>query len=143
MPVDKESKAAAWIAALREWAPTVPKRVGEWWEAVREDPGLVWRTDAVRYSVYTIGAIIAICILSAVAESMTPPLPEGAGEYAETAFFDCLCTECGHHFVIERKFKFDDFPVVCPKCKKESGQRAERASSGPDKGKWVVQSGEQ
>ncbi len=140
MPVDKESRLALWIGAVREWAPTVRPRLVEWWEVIRENPVLIWQTPAVRYSVYGLGLIVAVLVLQWGASLLLPPQMVGS-EPARTAQFHVLCSNpsCGHHFVIERKFKFKDFPVQCPKCHQQTGHRAVRVNTGPDRGKWVIQ----
>lgn len=137
MPVQKESKIAEWIAALREGWPGVRVRFDEWKDTVRENPALIWATPAVRYPVYGIGALLAVWALTWAVGQLQPP---EAVPPAETADFHVLCTnpECGHHFVINEEFDFDDFPVVCPKCKKKTGQRAVRCASQTCRGRWVV-----
>ncbi len=140
MPVEKESRIARWIAALREWAPTIRPRLEEWWEIIRQNPMLIWQAPAVRYSAYGLGLIVALLVLRWGTSSLLPPQMVG-GEPARTAQFHVLCSDpaCGHHFVIERKFKFKDFPVQCPKCRQKTGYRAIQVHSGPDRGKWIIQ----
>jgi hypothetical protein len=137
MPVSKEKKLAAWMAALREGRSGVRARFDEWKDAVREEPALLWATPAIRYGVYGLGGLLAVWVLTwglglFVPAKATPP--------AKTADFHVLCTAsgCGHHFVIREKFGFHHFPVVCPKCQQQTGQRATRCSSKTCHGRWVA-----
>ena len=137
MPVQKESKLSQWIAALREGWPAVRAGFSEWKDAVRAEPVLLWATPAIRYTVYGAGALIAISLLMWVARVIQPP---DVAPPAETGYFHVLCTSpgCGHHFLINEEFDFDDFPVVCPKCNKRTGQQATRCASSTCRGRWVV-----
>ena len=137
MPVSKESKISAWLTALREGWPSVRAHFNEWKEAVREEPRLIWQTPAIRYSVYVIAGVAAIWTLTWALSLMAPAEVK---PMARTADFHVLCTNpgCGNHFIINRKFGFDDFPVVCPKCQQRTGERAARCVSPTCHGRWVV-----
>ena len=137
MPVEKESKLAQWIAALREGWPAVRAGVDEWTGAVREHPALIWATPAVRYAVYGLGALLAMWLLTWGVGQFQPP---EAAPPAATADFHVLCTVsgCRHHFIINKEFGFDDFPMRCPKCGKVAGQRAVRCASKTCRRRWVV-----
>jgi hypothetical protein len=137
MPVQKESRIGQWIAALREWSPTLRVRLGEWIEAVRAEPALIWATPTVRYSVYGLGGIIGACLLIWGLEQFQPPQ---AAPPARTADYHVLCTNpaCRQHFVINERFNFDGFPVTCPQCSKTTGQRALRCASDTCRRRWVV-----
>ncbi|MCP4589189.1 MAG: hypothetical protein GY842_00455 [bacterium] len=136
MTVQKESKLAQWIDALREGWPGIRARFDEWVGAVREEPILIWQTTAVRYTVYGVVALIAFWAVTWGVDQLAPP---DAAPPAETADFHVLCTarSCGHHFIINEEFSFDDFPVRCPKCKGETGGRALRCAA-PGCTRWVV-----
>jgi hypothetical protein len=140
MPVEKESKIAAWMTALREWTGSARVQLGEWWEAIKEEPALIWQTTAVRYAAYGAGGLVALILFFWVLNLVAYPLPQGAAEPANTANFDVICTTpgCGHHFVIVRKFGFHKFPVTCPKCGNKTAYHAVRSTTGPDAGEWVV-----
>ena len=117
MPAEKESRIAMWLEAVRAWAPTVRIRFAEWWTLVRQEPILLWHTPAIRYAAFAIGLVLALGLVTWVVGAFVPPLPPGTTEPARTAQFHVLCADptCAHHFVIERKFRFDDFPVACPR----------------------------
>lgn len=139
MPVDKESKFALLIGALKEWVPTLRVHVGTWWEACRAEPILFWNTPAIRYGTYGLGGVLVVCFLSSVMGLFAPGGPEPLPQ-ARTADFHVICSNaaCGAQFVIQRPFEFDDFPVTCRKCTQETGARAMRCFSASCKGKWVA-----
>jgi hypothetical protein len=138
MPVEEPGKISQWMHAFRMWLPSARQRSAEWYETVREEPALVWHTPAVRYGLYAIGALVLVLIvqwgigfLSAGGPEVQPP--------AKTASFHVLCStpNCRYHFVINRKFGFDSFPVECPKCHQETGQRAYQCFSKTCNGRWT------
>ena len=98
---------------------------------------LIWQTPAIRYSAYGLTALLGVWVLS---WGIGLVQPAKTAPPAATADFHVFCTDgsCGHHFVINKGFDFDDFPVVCPKCKKRSGQRAMRCVSKTCRRRWVV-----
>ncbi|MFH0980893.1 MAG: hypothetical protein V2A79_05070 [Planctomycetota bacterium] len=138
MPVQKESKLGLWLTVLREGWLSVRARFDEWKDAVCENPALIWATPAVRYATYTVGGLIALWVLTWGLGKLQPP--STARPPAKTADFHVRCTNpaCGDHFVINRKFGFDDFPVVCPKCKQKTGAQAWRCVSSTCHSRWVV-----
>ncbi len=139
MPVGKDSKIVALIDAFKEWLPSARQQVGEWAQACRAEPILIWHTPAVRYTVYVLAFVILAYAVSCLVWLASPGGPEPV-PYAETADFHVICTDpsCGKHFVINREFDFDDFPVECIKCKKRSAYHAFRCFSETCQGKWVV-----
>jgi ribosomal protein S27E len=137
MPVSRESRLAQAIDAFREWLPTVRVRFNEWFYACREEPVLIWHTPAIRYTTYVLVAFISAWLISYTVDLFAPGGPSPQPR-ARTADFHVVCTGCGHHFVINRKFSFDDFPVKCPKCGKLTGQPAMQCFSDRCKGRWVA-----
>ena len=137
MPVYKESKFAEYRVAFKEWRDTAKTRLGEWKDAVREEPALIWQTTAIRYTVYALGGFMA---LFSVLWLLSLFQPAEVRPPARTADFHVLCTNraCGRHFVINRKFNFDDFPVVCPECQQKTGYQAMRCTSKQCGGRWVI-----
>lgn len=137
MPVEKDPKLGLYIDAFKAWLPTVRIRLAAWAEACREEPVLIWHTPAIRYSTYAVGALIGLWVVTSFVGMWAP---KNVIPPARTADFHIVCTNtaCRHHFVINRKFGFDDFPVTCPKCKKETGERAVRCAGGPRDGEWVA-----
>jgi hypothetical protein len=109
----------------------------EWSEAVRAEPSLLWQTLTIRYTVYAVGALTLILTLRCAVNAVQPPLPKGATPRATTAHFDVICSDeaCQKHFIIERAFAFDDFPVPCPACGKDSGYQALRCVSQTCRGR--------
>lgn len=140
MPVNKETRLAILLDAAKAWGPAARARIGEWYEACREEPSLIWQTSAVRYAVYVAGGVLLAMTLSFVVSLLTPPAPEGARPRARSADFHVLCDDpaCGVHFVITRRFGFDDFPVNCPKCNALTGEPAVRCLSAQCGGAWVI-----
>ena len=137
--VDEEGKLTKLMVTLREWLPTVRPFLAERYAFARETPGLVWRLPEVRWSIIVLGVLLVVTLLrfSFGLFSLVP-----AGEIqrrATTGDFQVVCTneQCKKHFVINRKFKFDDFPVECPTCKQETGQRALRCRSKTCRGQLV------
>ncbi len=129
--VDEESKFAKVVVAFREWLPTVKPYLAERYAPVRETPGLLWRLPEVRYTALALGVLVALSIFQ-FAGGCLSFAPEGEVQpLATTGDFHVVCTneQCKKHFVINRKFKFDDFPVECPTCKQDTGQRALRCRS--------------
>jgi hypothetical protein len=140
VPVEKESRFSLWIGAFREWAPTVRPRLTDWWHRVREEPALFFQTSNVRYAACGAAALMAILMIGWFAGALTPPAPKGAGKPSQMAQFHVICDDpaCGHHFVIQRKFSFNKFPIECPKCGKKTGCRAVLSTTSGKK-EWVIQ----
>jgi hypothetical protein len=139
MPVEKEPKLGLYVDAVKEWLPTVRIRFGEWLDACREEPSLIWQTPAIRVMTYGVGAVLVYVIVSWLIGLMAPGGPDPV-PLAKTADFRVMCAtpSCGHQFVIERKFNFDDFPVKCAKCGQMTGERAMRCNSETCAGRWVA-----
>ncbi len=137
--VDEESKFAKVMVAVREWLPTVKPLLAERYAPVRETPGLVWRLPEVRYTALALGVLFVVSILQFAGSCLSFAPEEAFQPRATTGDFHVLCTneQCKKHFVINRKFKFDDFPVACPTCKQETGQRALRCRSKTCRGQLV------
>ncbi len=140
MAYEGPNRLAEWYTALREQVPVVRKGFADWLEQVREEPWLIWETPAVRYLVYGFGAFITVWCVTFVIGFITPPPPKGAREQATSADFHVVCVDasCHNHFVMRREFGFDDFPVQCPKCMKQSGQAARPCNSQTCGGRWVA-----
>lgn len=138
MPAEKPSKLSELLDALREGTPGVKMYVGAWLEACRNEPRLIWHTPAIRIIVYIIAGIL---LVKSIGWGFTLLAPGGAepAPRAETADFHVICTnpDCGKHFVTNRDFDFNDFPVKCPFCQKESGANARSCNSTTCKGRWV------
>jgi hypothetical protein len=100
----------------------------------------MWETSAIRYATYSVGAILAVWLVTFVVGFLTPPPPAGAKAVATTADYHVICYDsaCAYHFVIQRTFGFHDFPVECPKCKKQTGVAARRCNSAACQGRWVA-----
>ncbi len=141
MPVPQRNRLVEWFVLVKdEWLPVQRARLGVWHEAVREEPYLIWQTPAIRYSVYGLGSLLAIWALAWVVSLLEPAPMKDARPRAKTASFDAVCTEanCGHHFIINRKFGFRKFPVECPECRQRTGQRATRCHSSACRGGFVA-----
>ena len=137
--VDEESKLTKVMVAFREWLPTVKPYLAERYAFVRETPGLVWRLPEVRYSIIVLGGVLVVILLR-FSVGFISLVPEGeVRPFATTGDFHVICTneQCKKHFVINRKFKFDDFPVACPACTQETGRRALRCRSKTCRGQLV------
>ena len=141
MPPPQRNRFINWDLLLKdEWLPGQGRRMVDWSQAVREEPRLIWQTPQVRYMVYGLGILVGVWALMSVVSALEPAPPKGAQSRARTADIHVVCTnpECRHHFLIKREFGFDRFPVVCPRCKQKSGQRAVRCFSKGCGGKYVV-----
>ena len=140
MPPSQNNRLIAFILLLKdEWLPAQRNRFNEWYFECRQEPILFWETPKVRYGTYALGGITALWIITWLIGSFDP-VPTDARPRATTAGYHVTCgrNDCGHHFLIDRKFGFDDFPVVCPQCHKETGQQSMRCLSSKCKGKYVL-----
>jgi hypothetical protein len=119
--------------------PELRRGFVEWLEQVREEPRLLWETPAVRYGAYGVCALLALWALTTFIGWVQPPNTTVRPE-ATTADYHIICTgaDCGHHFVVNRKFGFRDFPVECPKCKRATGFAARKCNSRDCNGAWVI-----
>ncbi len=137
--VDEESKLTKAVIALREWLPTVKPYLQERYAFVRETPGLVWRLPEVRYPLIVLGALLAISLIKFGVGFLSPLAEKQFKPIATTGDFHVICTneQCKKEFVINRKLKFDDFPVECPRCHETTGHRAMRCRSKTCRGKLV------
>ncbi len=140
MPAPERNQWIEAWEATKERSVALREQIRDWWEAVKREPALFWQTAPVRYTTYAIGAIVCIVALRTVIGALQPAGGPTFQPRAKTALFDALCynPECRKHFVIDRKFKFRDFPVACPFCKQETGQRALRCASDTCRGKLVM-----
>ena len=140
MAQEDPNRLVEWLLAIRAHAPTVRQGLTHWWEAVREEPALLWETPAVRYGAYALGGAVAIWLISLGVTMITPPLPEGAKPAATSADFHVICSDatCHTHFVIHREFGFHAFPVTCPKCKRRTGRLAVPCTGDDCTQRWVL-----
>jgi len=140
MPAQRPNRLIAWYLLVKdEWLPSRWTRFAEWRQAVREEPRLIWETANVRYAVYGLAGAVALVVVLTTLDSLVPT-PPGARAPARTADFHVVCSraECRRHFVIHEKFGYSRFPVVCPQCGKETGQRALRCRSAACGGRYVA-----
>ena len=129
--VDEESRFTKAVITVREWLPTVKPYLHDRYAFVRETPGVFWRLPEIRYPLILLGGLLVVS-LARFAVGFLSPLPESELKpLATTGDFRVICTnhECSKEFVINRKFKFDDFPVQCPACEQQTGHRALRCHS--------------
>jgi len=140
MAQEKPNRMAEWVVVVRNRMPVLRHRFGDWVEAVRAEPVLIWQTPAVRYSAYAAGGVVGAWLVVTVASVFLLAPPPGAEPQAVSADFHVLCTnpDCATHFVIHRAFGFDAFPVECPTCRRASGVRAERCHFPACGGRWVA-----
>jgi hypothetical protein len=140
MAQEKPNRFVEWYLLAKAHWPVLHERFREWCAAVREEPILIWETPAVRYTAYGLAGMIGLVITLKVGGALVPPPPVGAKATATTADYHVVCSDanCGHHFVIHRKFGFRGFPVECTKCGKPTGQRAVRCNSKTCQGRWIA-----
>ena len=140
MAQERPNRMAEWVMLLRKNAPIAKDQLKDWLGEVREEPRLLWETAAVRYLTFAFAAVVASWGLVAVVRLMTPAPSAGAQDPAVTADYHLVCSDptCGYNFVIARKFGFADFPLACPRCKKETGVAGRRCYSERCQGKWVA-----
>ncbi len=140
MAQENPNRLVEWLHAIRAHAPTVRQGFANWWEAVREEPVLIWETPAVRYGAYGLGGVITIWLASAGITMFTPPAPEGAKSEATSADFHVICSNstCQTHFVVHREFGFRGFPVACPKCKEQKGLQAVPCTGDHCTQRWIL-----
>lgn len=140
MAQEKPNRLAEWLTIAKQNAPVAKRHFSEWWEEVRADPGLAWETYWVRYPVYALCGLVVLLMVNTGITLFAPPMPPKAQAVAGSADFRVVCTEtaCGHQFVINREFGFNDFPVTCTKCRKLSGYSARPCYSTTCNGRWVA-----
>jgi len=140
MAQEKPNPLGEWVEALRGQFPRARHIVKEWIDACREEPGLIWATPAVRYITYVVVGALLLVITSFTSSLLEPAAPAAAGPLATSADFYVICRnpECEHHFMVNKPFRFDDFPVTCPKCRQKTGARAQRCNSEHCRGFWIV-----
>lgn len=140
MAQEHPNRLAEWLTLARKNAPLAREHFRDWMDAVREEPRLAWETPAIRYTVYTVGGLIAIWILTTAISWMAPPPPASARPAARTADFPVVCSnpDCGYQFVMNREFGFHDFPVACPRCTQRTGESARLCNSSACNRRWVA-----
>lgn len=138
MAQEDPSSFSEWLSIMRQNAPHARERLVQWVRQVRAEPQLLWTTPSARYATYAILIVIGLFAASRLSAAIF--VGGESGGPAKTADFHVLCNnpECGYHWVIKKEFGFDDFPVTCPKCKKESGLRAIKCNSKTCHGRWVI-----
>jgi len=142
MAQERPNRLVEWLLLARKQAPIVKQHFLDWLDECRQEPRLIWETAAVRYTTYLIAGMILIKVVSTSVTAFAPPPPASSKPLATTADFHVLCADsaCRAHFVIHRRFGFDDFPVQCPVCKKETGQAARQCLSAKCRGDWRIPS---
>jgi hypothetical protein len=140
MPAPERNRWTEWLEIAKERRESLRYQFNEWVTACREEPVLIWETPLVRYGTYATAGVIAILCLRFATGLLVPAGAGAVAKRAETASFHVVCSNsaCGKHFVIERAFSFDRFPVTCPFCQQETGQRALRCRSKICLGKMVT-----
>jgi len=140
MAQERPNRLAEWFMLVRKQTPIVREHFAAWLEAVRDEPRLAWETSAVRYAAYGLTGVVSVWLATTLIGWLTPPPPPSARPAATTADFHVMCSDsrCAHHFVIHRKFGFDDFPVECSQCKRATGVSARRCNSASCGGRWVA-----
>lgn len=140
MAQERPSRLAEWLLLFRKQVPVVREHFALWLSAVREEPRLLWETLAIRCTVYGLSGLLLLWLATTVTGWLTPPPPPSARPAATSGDFHVVCSDpqCGHHFVIHRRFGFDDFPIKCPKCNRETGASARRCNSSSCGGRWVA-----
>ncbi len=140
MAQEDPNRLSEWLLLARRQIPVLRQRLDDWLRAVREEPSLIWQTPAVRYGAYGLTGLILLGVAVRFTRALAPPTPEGVRAAATSADFHVVCAdaECSKHFVIHRPFGFDDFPVRCPSCGKNSGIMARPCNSSTCKGRWVA-----
>ncbi len=140
MAQERPSRLAEWVMLIRKNAPILREQLHCWATEVRDEPRLLWETGAIRYATYGVGAIAAAWLLTIVVTMMTPPPPADSRPEATTADYHVVCKDaaCRCHFVINRKFGFDDFPVECLQCRKLTGVSARACFSKSCQGRWTA-----
>lgn len=139
MAQEKPNKLAEWLSIVREQSPTWREAVRRWAAHVMEDPSLIWQNAVVRYVTYGLAGIVLLVTVNTIMRAVSPPVPQSAKPEAVTADYHVICTagNCGHHFVINRRFGFNGFPVTCSQCEKETGSQAIKCPQMTCQ-RWVV-----
>ena len=75
MAQEKPNRLAEWVVLLRHQIPVWRDRTARWFDAVRDEPILVWHTPAVRYGVYAVGGALGTWLLATAANMFLPAPP--------------------------------------------------------------------
>jgi len=140
MAQERPNRLLELVSLVRQSLPIAREQAREWIGQVRSEPMRVWDVTAVRYAAYGLIGLFATWVLVFVVGLLTPPAPPGAREPARTADFRVVCSNpaCGYNFVLRREFGFDKFPVICDRCKKQTGVLGRRCYSEKCQGRWVA-----
>lgn len=140
MAQERPNRLAEWILLVRQNAPIAKEQFKVWVGEVRAEPHLLWETTAVRYATYGVIGLAGSWALVLFVGFLTPAPPPGARAPAVTADFRVVCADsaCGYNFVVRREFGFDDFPILCDRCKKETGLQGRQCHSASCRGRWVA-----
>ena len=110
----------------RQWAD-LPVNLRRWRDDVKEDRSLLWRTPAVRISLWILAGIIVLVAVRTLIAAVTPsttstifvePTP------LATLYVACTDAQCRHSYVSRQPMDFDDWPLACETCQAEAVYRA-------------------
>jgi hypothetical protein len=140
MAQERPNRLAEWLMLLRRNAPIARAQLKDWTSEVRQEPGLLWETPAIRYAAYGVIGVVVSWVVVLFVGFLTPPPPAGARDAAATADFHVVCADpaCGYNFVIRREFGFGGFPVMCDRCKQQQGMPGRMCYSALCQGRWVA-----
>lgn len=138
MAQEKRNRLVEWLEIIRRQTPLLREHGKAWLEAVSEEPRLIWQTPVVRYTTYGLIALVSLWTITGFIDLWAPPSSQ-IRPIATTADFHVVCSDvtCGYHFVIHRPFGFDQFPVECPDCRRQTGVQARRCYSTTCRGRWA------
>lgn len=143
MAQEEKNRLADWLLLLRDQLPELRQRLRAWLTSIYQEPRQLlelWNLSAIRYTTYFLVGLILLWGVSWTANAIAPPPPASALPKATSADYHVVCSQetCRHHYVIHRNFGFDQFPVACTQCKKQTGRRAVRCFSNTCRGSWVA-----
>jgi len=122
---------------LRERKEDFSSNFSQWKADVREDPSLLWRTPAIRWSLIVLLAIGAVVTSIYVTQSLTPAAGEGWEAATRTATIYVACTDpaCRRSHAAQVPMSFRDWPMKCDFC---GGERVYRATLCPRCRGWFA-----
>lgn len=112
---------------LRDLFETLPARWNEWREAFRQDPAVLWAGPIPRIAGIIVAGTLCLILGNWLIQGLRPAGP--AGTFAEptpfaTIHVACTNPDCLHHETRKVDIDFDDWPMTCDKCGRESVYRA-------------------
>jgi hypothetical protein len=112
---------------LRERAAKLRGNLRQWSADVREDPGLLWRTPAIRVAFWLGVGLVAFFAARFAANAILPA--DADAEFKQptqlaTLYVACINPECRESYTTRQPMNFSAWPLTCRKCGRATVYRA-------------------